>query len=73
MPAVVDAACVGAAVETGCWACIQSAALLRLAGGGEDGAWTIFDGFEPRGNVGGVLDARAVGNAEIGQDETRRR
>jgi hypothetical protein len=46
--------------------------LLRLAGGGEDGAWIIFEGPEPRGDVGGMLGARPMGNAEIGQDEARR-
>jgi hypothetical protein len=46
--------------------------LLCLAGGGEDRAWIIFEGPEPGGDVGGVLAARAMGNAEIGQDEARR-
>jgi hypothetical protein len=46
--------------------------LLRLAGGGEDRARIILEGLEPRGNVGGMLRPRSMGNAEIGQDETRR-
>ena len=42
--------------------------LLGLAGGGEDGAGVILQDPQPRGHVGGVVGARMVGYAEIGQD-----
>jgi hypothetical protein len=42
--------------------------LLRLAGGGEDGA-RVFERLEPGGNISRMVGPRAMGNAEIGQQE----
>jgi hypothetical protein len=42
---------------------------LSLAGGGEDGAGVVFQDAQPRGDIGGVVGPRVVGDTEIGQDE----
>src|SRR5271157_57673 len=43
--------------------------LLGLAGSGEDGARVVLEHLQPGGYVGGVVGARMVRNAEVGEDQ----